>query len=271
MTKLPTLCALLATTALLAPATAFAQDAGSPPSSPSASDVGDDDDQAAEQEVLETVQPGADDTPPEVEISSPGADRDDEIIIRGTYIPSPVRATPEVVSVLSAEDIARTGDGDIAGALERVTGLSVVGGRFVYVRGLGERYSSALLNGAPLPSPEPLRRVVPLDLFPTSIVSSTMLVCVGGAVRAKQRPAASVSISPKDTTIGAATVSGVAAGRGVQAARARARTAKRCIGPPVGSVIRGMAPASNRNFHGPAVRRICDWNGPHPSLRHSPT
>ncbi|APG61976.1 TonB-dependent receptor [Sphingorhabdus lutea] len=112
----------------------------------------------------------------EVEISSPGGDDyGGEIVVRGKYIPDPIRATPEVVSVLSAEDIAKTGEGDIAGALQRVTGLSVVGGRFVYVRGLGERYSLALLNGSALPSPEPLRRVVPLDLFPTSILASTVV------------------------------------------------------------------------------------------------
>ncbi len=131
--------------------------------------------------------PPAESTPPEaaepdpagdeVEISGPGADFEDtgDIVVRGRFIPNPIRATPEVVSVLSAEDIARTGEGDIAGALGRVTGLSVVGGRFVYVRGLGERYSLALLNGLPLPSPEPLRRVVPLDLFPTSILASTVV------------------------------------------------------------------------------------------------
>ncbi len=67
------------------------------------------------------------------------------------------------------------GEGDIAGALGRVTGLSVVGGGFVYVRGLGDRYSLALLNGSPLPSPEPLRRAVPLDLFPTDIVASSLV------------------------------------------------------------------------------------------------
>jgi hypothetical protein len=86
-----------------------------------------------------------------------------------------IRTTPQVISVLSSADIARTGEGDIAGALQRVTGLSVVGGRFVYVRGLGERYSLALLNGSPLPSPEPLRRVVPLDIFPTSVISSSVV------------------------------------------------------------------------------------------------
>lgn len=111
----------------------------------------------------------------EVDISAPGGGLNDEIVVRGKFIPNPIRATPEVVSVLSEAEIARTADGDIAGSLSRVTGLSVVGGRFVYVRGLGERYSSALMNGSPLPSPEPLRRVVPLDLFPTSIIASTVV------------------------------------------------------------------------------------------------
>ena len=113
----------------------------------------------------------------EVEISTPGADDSagGEIVVIGRNIPNVIRATPQVVSVLSAEDIARTGEGDIAGALQRVTGLSVVGNGFVFVRGLGDRYSSALLNGSPLPSPEPLRRTVPLDIFPTSVVGSALV------------------------------------------------------------------------------------------------
>ena len=112
----------------------------------------------------------------EVEISAPGGDGDDGgIVVVGRKIPNVLRATPEVVSVLSSEDIARTGEGDIAGALQRVTGLSVVGNGFVFVRGLGDRYSLALLNGSPLPSPEPLRRVVPLDIFPTSVIASSVV------------------------------------------------------------------------------------------------
>lgn len=85
------------------------------------------------------------------------------------------RDTTQVLTVLSSEDIARTGDGDIAGALGRVAGLSVVGNGFVYVRGLGDRYSLALLNGSPLPSPEPMRRAVPLDLFPTDVIASSLV------------------------------------------------------------------------------------------------
>lgn len=112
---------------------------------------------------------------PEVDVSTPGADMGGEIVVVGRNIPDAVRATPQVVNVLSTADIARTGEGDIAGALQRVTGLSVVGNGFVYVRGLGDRYSSSLLNGSPLPSPEPLRRVVPLDIFPTNVIASALV------------------------------------------------------------------------------------------------
>jgi TonB-dependent receptor len=113
----------------------------------------------------------------DVDVSAPGAGGLDgeDIVVIGRFIPNAIKATPSIVSVLSTADLARTGEGDIAGALQRVTGLSVVGGRYVYVRGLGERYSLALLNGLPIPSPEPLKRVVPLDLFPTDILASTLV------------------------------------------------------------------------------------------------
>src|SRR3546814_14160259 len=94
------------------------------------------------------------------------------MFVTGRFTHNVFRATPEVVSVLASADIARTGEGDISGALQRVTGLSVVGGGFVYVRGLGDRYSLALLNGSPLPSPEPLKRVIPLDIFPSNVIDS---------------------------------------------------------------------------------------------------
>lgn len=118
-------------------------------------------------------------TPPDAAASVPSAQQApdvasdlDEIVVLGRYIPTPNRESAEVAAFLTTEDLARTGDSSAAGALARVTGLTVVESRFVYVRGLGERYSSALLNGSPLPSPEPLQRVVPLDLFPSGILES---------------------------------------------------------------------------------------------------
>jgi TonB-dependent receptor len=69
-------------------------------------------------------------------------------------------------------EIARTPDRNAAEAAQRVVGATIVGGRFVFVRGLGERYTNALLNGTPLPSPEPDRQTVPLDLFPSLVLDS---------------------------------------------------------------------------------------------------
>lgn len=121
--------------------------------------------------------PREEDVPDEIDVSAPGAGGLDgeDIVVIGRRIPNVVRSTPSIVSVLSQADMARTGEGDIAGSLKRVTGLSLVGGKYVYVRGLGERYSLALLNGLPIPSPEPLKRVVPLDIFPTDVLASTLV------------------------------------------------------------------------------------------------
>ncbi|MEN1970764.1 TonB-dependent receptor [Luteimonas sp. MJ204] len=94
----------------------------------------------------------------------------DAVEVRGEYIPEPMLQTAEVASFVQREDFERTGDADAAAALQRVSGVSIVGDKFVYVRGLGERYSSALFNGSPLPSPEPMQRVVPLDLFPAEVL-----------------------------------------------------------------------------------------------------
>ena len=102
-----------------------------------------------------------------------------------------------VAEVIGAEQIAKSGDSSAAGALKRVTGLTLVGGKYIYVRGMGERYSSTLMNGSTLPSPEPERRVVPLDMFPVDILESVLIQKTysadlpgefgGGAIRLRTR------------------------------------------------------------------------------------
>ncbi|AQR60800.1 TonB-dependent receptor [Brevundimonas sp. LM2] len=139
---------LLATSALIAPGLAYAQTA------------------PVQQTPAQQAEPTVQESDAEQESTL------DEIVVLGRYIPEPNRESSEVAAFVTAEDLQRTGDSNAAAALTRVTGLSVVEGRFIYVRGLGERYSSALLNGSPLPSPEPLQRVVPLDLFPANVLDS---------------------------------------------------------------------------------------------------
>jgi len=99
----------------------------------------------------------------------------EELVVTGTFIPDEKRATSEISNLLDADDFLRTGDGLAVDALKRVTGLSVVDGKFVFVRGLGGRYSTTLFNGSNFPSPEPLTRTVPLDLFPTAVLDSTLV------------------------------------------------------------------------------------------------
>ncbi len=77
-----------------------------------------------------------------------------------------------VMNSVTAEQIARSPDADAAQAVQRVSGVTVQDGRYVIVRGLGERYTTTSLNGARIPSAEPERKVVPLDLFPASLLEA---------------------------------------------------------------------------------------------------
>jgi TonB-dependent receptor len=79
---------------------------------------------------------------------------------------------PFAAELLDAEQIIRTGDSNVSIALTRVTGVTLLDNKYVYVRGLGERYSSTLLNGASVPSPELTRNVLPLDMIPSSVVQT---------------------------------------------------------------------------------------------------
>ncbi len=77
---------------------------------------------------------------------------------------------------ISRQELASGASSDAAGALQKVTGVSVVGSGFVYVRGLGERYSSTQLNGAMIPTTEPEKRVVPLDMFPAGMIENIKIL-----------------------------------------------------------------------------------------------
>ena len=72
---------------------------------------------------------------------------------------------------VGAQDIARSPDRSAADAVKRVVGASVVDGRYIVVRGLGDRYTSSLVDGLPVPSTEPDRTAIPLDMFPSLVIS----------------------------------------------------------------------------------------------------
>jgi len=82
---------------------------------------------------------------------------------------------PVITDNLGAADMKANGDSDAAAALQRVTGLSVVDNQYVFVRGLGERYSNTTLAGSVVPTTEPDKKVVPLDLFPAGLLDSVQV------------------------------------------------------------------------------------------------
>jgi TonB-dependent receptor len=76
---------------------------------------------------------------------------------------------------VGAQEMRANGDSDAAAALSRVTGMSVVDNQYVFVRGLGERYSNTTLAGSVVPTTEPDKKVVPLDLFPAGLIDSVQV------------------------------------------------------------------------------------------------
>ncbi|MBN1782875.1 carboxypeptidase-like regulatory domain-containing protein, partial [bacterium] len=77
-----------------------------------------------------------------------------------------------VSDAISAEAISRTGSGDAAAAMKKVTGASVIDGKYIYVRGLGERYSTTSLNGIELPSADPDKKSFQMDLLPSGLLEN---------------------------------------------------------------------------------------------------
>ena len=76
---------------------------------------------------------------------------------------------------ISSEQTRRNGDSDAASSLRRVTGVTVEDGRYVYVRGLGDRYNKTLVNGSQVPGLDPSRNSVQMDLFPTNIIDNVIV------------------------------------------------------------------------------------------------
>ena len=102
----------------------------------------------------------------------------EEVVVIGRYKAAATDIVSERIEsdvpmdFLDAEGISRVGDSNVAAALRRVPGVTLVQDQFIYVRGLGERYSSNQLNGAGVPSPDLTRNVLPLDIFPAEIIDA---------------------------------------------------------------------------------------------------
>ncbi len=80
-----------------------------------------------------------------------------------------------VLDGISSQSISKTGDSDAASAIKRVTGVSVQDGKYIYVRGLSDRYTKTTLNGLEVPSLDPDKNSVQLDIFPTNLIDNILV------------------------------------------------------------------------------------------------
>ena len=99
----------------------------------------------------------------------------EEVFVTGSFDPSGFevseRDTTGVVDTIGVELLSRYSDSDVASSVIRVPGISVQDSKYIFIRGLGGRYVAATLNNSTMPSTNPSKRTVPLDLFPSSFVN----------------------------------------------------------------------------------------------------
>lgn len=106
----------------------------------------------------------------------------EEVVVEATAIMSAESAVLQqqrkaaaIGDGIAAEQIKRTPDATTGDALRRVTGVSIVDNKFVYVRGTSERYNNTLLNGSQLPSTETDRKAYAFDMLPSNLLENTVI------------------------------------------------------------------------------------------------
>jgi hypothetical protein len=106
----------------------------------------------------------------------------DEVTVTATSIRNTETAlltmkqkSANVLDGISASAFRKIGDGNAASSMRRVPGVSLVGGKYVYVRGLGDRYTKTILNGVDVPGLDPDRNSLQMDLFPTTVIDNILV------------------------------------------------------------------------------------------------
>ena len=108
------------------------------------------------------------------------------------------RKSPNMMDGISSASFRKIGDSDAAGAIKRVTGVSVEGGKYVYVRGLGDRYTKTMLNGVDIPGLDPDRNSLQIDIFPTSLLNNMMIFKTASADKPADFTGGLVNIETKN-------------------------------------------------------------------------
>ena len=105
------------------------------------------------------------------------------VVVTGSYKTSNTagamkiqQSMPQLSTVVSSEMIGKTADKNLGEALKRVTGVTTMSNKYVAVRGMGERWNEASLDGIPLPSTESNAKAFGFDLIPTSLIDNVTVL-----------------------------------------------------------------------------------------------
>lgn len=82
---------------------------------------------------------------------------------------------PNAIDGISAASFKKIGDSDAAAAMTRVPGVSISNGKYIYVRGIGDRYNKTVMNGMEIPGLDPDKNSLQMDIFPTSIIENMIV------------------------------------------------------------------------------------------------
>ncbi len=92
-----------------------------------------------------------------------------------SFVDNLKKKSAKTIDGISSQSFKKSGDGDAAAALSRVTGVGVQDGKYVFVRGLGDRYTKSVLNGMDIPGLDPERNTVQMDIFPSNLIDNIII------------------------------------------------------------------------------------------------
>lgn len=118
----------------------------------------------------------------DIVLDEAGGQKLNEVVIKGSFKKESVNAlyaaqknSAVISDGVSSETIKRSPDRNTSDVLKRVSGATVQDNKFVVIRGLSDRYNTALLDGAALPSTEPNRKAFSFDIVPSNLVDNLVI------------------------------------------------------------------------------------------------
>jgi len=127
-----------------------------------------------------------------------------EIVAKATkakeyYMENIKKNSSNSIDYISAETMRKTGDANVVAAVARVSGVST-NGNFITVRGIGDRYIRTTVNGSRIPTLDPLRNNIKLDMFPANMVDNVVITKTASPDLPGDWAGAYISVDTKDYT-----------------------------------------------------------------------